>query len=732
MAAEDGAVAARGAEAQQRQKAEAAQRGEAELRHQAQLSLVSSEHSLYLNRIALAERYWQANNQGRVDQILEACPANLRDWEWRYLKRLGHSEESTLPGDQVTYSPDGKLLATDGKDNSVQVRDAQTGQVVIRLRGDNAGPFSRLAFSPDSRRVAAIGDDRTISIWDLRAGRQTLKLQLPSISSAGKRDLADQTNVFWNGSEQIGPVHLLSDLAFTPDGKRIAAAGAKSDMVHGGLMPDRVTVWDAVSGKKLLDVAPMGLSIAFSADGKHMATACRASGLLGNLTGAMCILDANTGRVERRIAAMGWDDRSIAYSPDGKWLASARHEEIKIWDPTSGKEVRTLHGHTRPVTGLSFNAESTRLASSGADETVRIWNPTRSEALFVFRGHIGDVVTVSFRPDGKFVASGGVDETVRIWNAMAPQGARQIPGTGSANASVAMSPDGRSIACWRERGSRLPLVLVDAATGRELRELRSAVEFGRLGGSVAFSPDSKLLASAFQKQVQIWDAATGQERAHFAGVADNYGRGLAFSPDGARLAFTAAKNSVEVWDIRDHKRLATYEGHTSTVTAIDFSPDGRRVASGGAAPGYPQRGEARIWDAATGREICKLPAHGTFVTSVAFSRDGKRLVTGNWDATVRIWDAENGQQLQLLRGHTSYVWSVAFNPAGTRLVTTGFDGTTKLWAWPSGEEVLTLSVQDGGQWAAFVGDGNMVATANTFGVTVWDASPRPASATVSE
>lgn len=240
-----------------------------------------SSRSLAANTVSISTGLRSRNGigrrtiRGRVDQILEACPANLRDWEWRYLKCLGHSEESTLPGDQVTYSPDGKLLATDGKDNSVQVRDAQTGQVVIRLRGDNAGPFSRLAFSPDSRRVAAIGDDRTISIWDLRAGRQTLKLQLPSISSAGKRDLADQTNVFWNGSEQIGPVHLLSDLAFTPDGKRIAAAGAKSDMVHGGLMPDRVTVWDAVSGKKLLDVAPMGLSIAFSADGKHMATACR-------------------------------------------------------------------------------------------------------------------------------------------------------------------------------------------------------------------------------------------------------------------------------------------------------------------------------------------------------------------------------------------------------------------------------------------------------------------------
>jgi WD40 repeat protein len=714
VAAEAGAVAARGAEATQRQKAEAAQRAEANLRLQAERALDRSEYSLYLNRIALAERYRQANNQGRVDQILEACPANLRDWEWHYLKRLGHSEVLTLPGDQVAYSPDGKLLATDGKDNSVQVRDPETGKILFRLTGESLSAFGRLVFSPDSHRVAAICLDGTIRAWDLPGGRQSLKLKTPARALAG-----------------LGPEVL--NLAFSPDGKRIAGAGAKGDPVHGGMMPDHVTIWDTVTGKELQKVGPMGLSVAFSPDGKQLATASRADGTLGDKTAAMCILDAETGRVVTRIPCPDSDDHIIAYSPDGKCLASARHEKIKIWDAETHKEVRTLRGHTGKVTALSYRGDGKRLASASQDGTVRIWDSARTEALFVFRGHVGSVGGVSFRPDGKFVASGGADETVRIWDARAEQGARQVPGTENVNHCLSVSPDGRLIACWRWREPWLALVLVDAASGKELRVLRSSVvKSGWLGGSLALSLDSRLVASALGNDVQVWDVGSGQERARFAGVSDTYRRGLAFSPDGGRLAFTASKDSVEIWDIRDRKRLAAYQGHHNAVMTIAFSPDGRRVASGGAAPGHPQRGEARIWDAVTGRDVCKLPEHGVFVTSAVFSRDGKRLVTGNWDSIVRVWDVESGREVQALRGHTSNVVSAAFNPSGTRLVTTGADKTAKLWTWPAGEEVLSLAMEHTAGLAAFVADGNKIVVGNVVGLTAWDASPRLASETLSQ
>jgi WD40 repeat protein len=714
LAAEAGALAARGAEAAQRQKAEAAQRAEADLRQQALAALDRSESSLYLNRIALAERYWQASNQARADQILDACPPKLRDWEWRYLKRLGHSEVLTLGGDQAAYSPDGKLLATSAKDQGIQVRDAQTGKNMVNFRRDNPGDFDSLVFSPDSRRLAAICEDSTIRIWDLPAGHQTLKLPAPLKSRM-----------------RITPFYRLGGLSFSPDGKRIAYAAATPDLTHGLMMPEQVTVWDAITGKELLKVANVGLSVAFSPDGKHLATE-RRDRLLGVLSAGFCILDADTGHMATQIVNVDRDDAHLTYSSDGKWLISARGEKIKIWDATSGKEVRTLRGHTQPVTALAFSEDGKRLASSSMDETVRIWDPDLGETLFVYRGHTGVVDGVSFRPDGKFVACVGGDGTVRVWDATASQNARQIPGTQSFNGCVALSPDGRSIACL-QAPIQPCLVVIDAATGRRQRLLKAFPLQPKIpAGALAFSADSRLLASALDHEVQVWDVATGAERARFTGVADLYQHSAAFSPDGARLAFTAENTSIEVWDIKEHNRLATCPGNGCQMMAIAFSPDGQTLASCGLPKGDFRQGEARIWDAATGRQIHHLLGHEALVSGVAFSRDGTRLVTTSWDQTARIWDVASGQELQVLRGHRSLVWSVAFNPSGTRLVTTQADGPAKLWAWPAGEEVLSLTVPNNAVTVAFVADGQQLSAASRTGVTVWDAAPRPASEILSQ
>jgi len=324
----DRATAAEAAETTQRERAEAAQRVETDLRQQAQLALDRSEKSLYLNRIALAERYWQANNQLRANQILGACSEKLRDWEWHYLSRLGHSEELTLPADQAVYSPDGKFLATDGQDNSVQVRSAETGKILVRIRGDNPSSFSTLAFSPDSHRLAGICRDRTIRIWELPAGRETLKLQpLPGFKTTPK-STAD-----------------IAGLSFSPDGKRIATTVAKPHNAQGNIYPDRLVIWDAITGKELLKVAPTGMRVAFSPDGKHLATAIVVLNQTV-ITGSLSILDAETGRVVTELPASGVEGTPVVYSPDGKQLLSVRDQDIWIWDTATGKEVRTLRGHT--------------------------------------------------------------------------------------------------------------------------------------------------------------------------------------------------------------------------------------------------------------------------------------------------------------------------------------------------------------------------------------------------
>jgi WD40 repeat protein/serine/threonine protein kinase len=714
-------------------KAVAAQRAEAAERRNAQAALDRSEKSLYLNRIALTERNWQANNPKRAGEILDACPPKFRDWEWHYLYRLVHAEEMILSGDNAAYSPDGELLATsdNGKDEAVRIRDARSGTIRMSLQGGHPIPFLQsLVFSPDSRRLAAVCQDGAIRIWNLPGGRQTLNVPVRLSQETIKNPLG----------HPVG-------LAFSPDGKRIALAGVASEKPNqAGILADNLVVWDVLTGKELFKVPDTGRSVAFSPDGKRLATSiCDfvkvGSAMAGPLTEGMRILEADTGRVLTQFAPwrpagfspshplLGVDDCHITYSPDGKWLASARRGEIKIWDASSATEVRTLRGHTGAVTSLSFSADSQRLASASRDETVRIWDPRQAETLVVYRGHVGTVAGVSFRPDAKLIASTGEDRTVRIWSATAELGPRDIPGTGTVTGSIGLGPDGRYIAGLqfgenlRLPGSQFGLVLVDASTGRLVRLLRSFLPtVNSVHASLAFSSDGRLLASALEKEVQLWDVATGQERAHFAGLSDYERRGLAFSPDGARIAFTAPENYVEVWDIHDHKRITNYKRHRGPVTTIAFSPLGERVASGSTDE------TVQVWDAANGREIRKLKGTTAVEASVVFSPDGKYLLASSPDNAVRVWDLEKGTEVRAIRGHKSSVWSIAFNPTGTRLVTSGLDRVLRIWTWPECEEVLSLPpVQVAPVFVGFIADGEKLAAAGPNGVTVWNAAVTPST-----
>jgi WD40 repeat protein len=115
-----------------------------------------------------------------------------------------------------------------------------------------------------------------------------------------------------------------------------------------------------------------------------------------------------------------------------------------------------------------------------------------------------------------------------------------------------------------------------------------------------------------------------------------------------------------------------------------FSPDGKRIVSGGGLHVYkPKPGELKVWDAATGRETLSLKGHAGSHTgavfSVAFSPDGKRIVSGGGDETVKVWDASTGKETLSLKGHTDSIFSVAFSPDGKRIVSGSWDKTVKVW-----------------------------------------------------
>lgn len=279
----------------------------------------------------------------------------------------------------------------------------------------------------------------------------------------------------------------------------------------------------------------------------------------------------------------GYTDRfrSVAFSSDGTRLVTVSEDKtLRVWDPSTGKQLLRLTGQLGNITSVAFSPDGTRLATGG-DNTVRVSDASTGWKLFDVAGHTGEVCCVAFSPDGTRLASGD-DNTIRVW---------------------------------------------DAINGSELLKLTGHLNLVR---SVAFSPDGTRLASAGDDEtVRVWDAATGKQLHNLSA----YGypvRSVVFNPDGTRLA-SGGHNTVRVWDVSTGSELLILRGHTSEVLSVAFNPDGTRLASGSTDE------TVRVWDAVSGKELVELTGHTGRVSSVAFCPTGTRLASGSADNTVRIW-----------------------------------------------------------------------------------------------
>ena len=279
---------------------------------------------------------------------------------------------------------------------------------------------------------------------------------------------------------------------------------------------------------------------------------------------------------------------SIAYSPDGRLLASGSEDKtVKVWDVATQKAVHRWSGHTRAVTSVAFSPDGRQVASGGWDGTVRLWAITGNAAGRVLKGHTRPVETVAFSPDGRWIASGSEDDTVRIW---------------------------------------------DAGTGEERHTLK-----GHGGGvySVAFTPDSSLVASgSADETVRVWNTVTGEIVRELRGHEDVVNC-VAFSRDGRWLASASGDSTAKIWDAATGQTLRTiHVAENWQVNTLAFGPDGTWIATGS------QDGIVRVWDVTGGKELGKFPGHEDVVSSVAFSPDGKWLASGSWDFTIRLWSLE--------------------------------------------------------------------------------------------
>ena len=677
---------AREKEATARSEAEGAREKEAVARKQAeQAEKVAKEkteelrRTLYVNSIQLADAKYREGNIGRVRELLDSCPNDLRGWEWNRLNYISDQSIITIRGHQdtvnsVALSPDGKRIISGSSDNTVKLWDAETSTEVMTMRGHTSSVVA-VAFSPDGKQIASGSHDRTVRVWDASSGKELMTL--------------------------IGHQTAILSVRFSPDANRIVS----------GSYDDTVKVWDAKTGIQAMTLHGLEInSVAFSPDGKQIVSC--------DVWGEIKVWDAVTGKEETTLRGYGYDNGwfpSISFSPNGKFIVSGWGNEIKIWDVTKGTEIMTLRGHDGPTLSVTFSKDGKNIVSGSMDNTIKVWDTATGKNVLTLRGHEGYVNSVEFTPDGKKIVSGSQDGTVKLWDLSVDRESTRIV-EGSTLTSIVFSPDGKHIV-WGGYDGKVKIGDV-----KSVNELMTLHEHKEEVFSIASSADGKLIASGgVDKTIRLWDALTGTELMALRGH-ERYIRCVTFSPDDKRIVSGSADKTIKVWDAKTGEELKTIRGHGSTVFSLAFSPDGKRIASGGS------DGEVKVWDAESGTEVMRLSGHKRVVASLVFSPDGKRIATASYDGTIKIWDATSGNELTTLRGHGGAVCSIAFNRDGTRIISGSMDRTVKVWDMATGTELLTLRANfDQVYSVAFSPDGKTIAGGDRAGEVVLYESTAPVS-----
>jgi WD40 repeat protein/serine/threonine protein kinase len=446
-------------------------------------------------------------------------------------------------------------------------------------------------------------------------------------------------------------------------------------------------------------------SVAFSPDGRRLASAS------GDRT--VKIWDAATGQAI--FTLHGHEDfvSSVAFSPDGRWLASASGDKtVKIWDVGTGQLVRTLRGHTNFVFCVTYSPDARQLASASADQTVQIWDPATGKVIRTLGGSLFAVTTVAYSPDGRQLAATCHDATIRIWNPDTGQLIHTLREHESPPFTLAYSSDGRRLASG---GNDSTVRIWDPASGRLIRTLRGHTGFVE---SVAYSRDGRHITSGDQDQtIKIWDAATGQEVRTLGGHAAAV-LGLVYSPDGRRLASASEDGTVKIWDVAVAVDSLTLGGHSDPIRAVAFTSDGRALASGSADK------TVRIWNPATGQELRTLRGYPAPVDIMALRPDGAQLASASPYHPLKMWDVASGQEIHLPHEPTEEVSSLAYSPDGQQLAVGGKDHVLRICDATTGQEIRALRGHTGEVWrVAYSPNGRWLASADPDGlVQIWDAT----------
>ena len=639
----------------------------------------------------------------------------------------------------LRFSRDGSLMLTSGHDNTIRIWNAESGKLVRTFRGHDSWVRS-CVFAEGGRYVLSASFDASVKKWSIEEYEEIRVLQgrvldghegQPVLSArfspdgkqivTASRDRSARTWETKTGKSLVtlveGHQYLASTAVFFRDGRTIVTAAGDGT----------ARVWDVATGAELADINGTGMSsaIALSHDERFLLTGGEnREARLWQLTPRA---DGMEARLVRRFSGHGSEITAVAFSIDDNLVYTGDARGYgRLWNTQTGELARRLDGHTLKIMQAVFLPGGRHLLTASGDNTVARWEiATGRELRDQVLRHPDKVISLSTSANGTRGVTSCEDGKVRVWDLTAARVLRTLETPQTLVNSVAMSadgsrvvtadPDADTVLLWNARTGEQLQAGGEAAGNSDWMNLQSE---GAQVWTVHFAPDGRSLLTVGGDDARLWDLESGTQqisfRQHSSVTAAN------FSPDGKLVVTGSWDNAAKIWDVASGQAKQRLEGaHRGNVNSAVFSPDqeGRHVLTGS------DDGTAVIWNVVDGTVLRTLAGHEGQVLDAVFSPDGKLIATACSDGEIRIWEADSGKLQRRLTGHEDAVHCVRFSNDGQRLVSGGDDDTARTWNLATGEVELVLAGHTASvTCVAFSSGGSRVLTGSRdTTVKLWDA-----------
>lgn len=542
----------------------------------------------------------------------------------KLLTTLGEHKDSVQ---DVSFSPDGQTITTASEDSNIRMWN--TAGKLQRTLTDHQSTVNRVAYHPSEEMLASVSEDKTIRLWNSQTGKLLEILSghqggvlAVGFSNNGKLIATGDRNgvlKIWNLAGEL----LRTIDAYPSPLRGIDFAPGDQMLVTGG-DDNTAKIWqlDGTLLKTLSGYDSPVTAVEFSPDGQTIGTSSWDGTI--KLWSGDGTLRSNFPGHQGRV----WD---LSWSPDGSTIASAGWDNVvKLWQ-VERPFVKTLYGHTSAVINGVFHPKNEYIASASVDGTVKIWN-TQGILVTDFKQHTNEAYDVAFSNDGEIVASTSFDRTIKLW---------RIDGT----------------------------VLDSFSSDDTVTDVRFAPK------SLSKKEQKILISGGFDTKVRFWQLqeslgkvkaiASDVISAHEARITD-----IDVSQDGTKIASVSHDRYLRLWK-PDGKLIRSIFADKTGVRTVSINSDGQMIATGG------KEQNVKLWNF-QGELLATLEGHKAIVLDVEFSPDGTKIASASADNTVKIWDNQ-GRLLVTLQGHKGRVWDVEFSPNNKQVITASEDKQLKLW-----------------------------------------------------